>query len=216
MAGNDSPSGQYWRADQPSHPLGFDHSQEISSDSGPSSEHDSIPAGELIDQIQRAAQLLKSRLSDHFQSFGLNEIRYTVIKMVLEKSPNGCSQTDLADALEQSESSISTLVERMRSDNLIYRLRSKIDRRKRVLILTEHGQKILNQIEECHTQRLEQMMKNFGPEQRTSLSVMLDQLMSQIEAKSSTGIPTEAGHGLKAPHLSQSGSHVSQKSPEIR
>ena len=161
MSGNDTPSGQFWRADQPSHPLGFDRSQEISSDPNPTPEHASIPAGELIEQIQRAAQLLKNRLADHFQSFGLNEIRYTVINMVQESSPHGCSQTDLADALSQSESSISTLVERMRSDNLIYRLRSKIDRRKRVLILTEHGHKILHQIEDCHTQRLEQMMKNF-------------------------------------------------------
>jgi|GEM_PF-1412957 len=216
MSGNDTPSGQFWRADQPSHPLGFDRSQEISSDPNPTPEHASIPAGELIEQIQRAAQLLKNRLADHFQSFGLNEIRYTVINMVQESSPHGCSQTDLADALSQSESSISTLVERMRSDNLIYRLRSKIDRRKRVLILTEHGHKILQQIKDCHTQRLEQMMKNFGPEQRASLSSMLDQLIGQMESKSTTGIPAEAAHGLRAPHLSQSGSNVKQKSPENR
>ncbi|MBD3672621.1 MAG: winged helix-turn-helix transcriptional regulator [Planctomycetaceae bacterium] len=215
MSGNDSPSGQFWRADQPSHPLGIDRPQEISSDSGPSQGDYTIPAGELIDQIQRTALLLKTRLADHFQSFGLNEIRYTVMKMVHDSAPHGCSQTDLADALNQSESSISTLVERMRTDNLIYRLRSKLDRRKRVLILTESGQSILSQIETCHAQRLEEMMRNFGPEQRRQLSEMLNQLMQHIEAKS-PGIPTDAGHELKAPHLSQNRSGINNPSSKPR
>jgi len=216
MSGNDSPSGQYWRADQPSQPFGFDRSQELSSDSGPTPEHDSIPAGELIDQIQRSAQILKNRLADHFQSFGLNEIRYTVIKMVQQASPHGCSQTDLADALDQSESSISTLVERMRADNLIYRLRSKLDRRKRLLILTEQGQSILRQIDECHAQRLEEMMKNFGPEQRATLSNSLNDLMTQIESQTTAGLKTDPGHDLKAPHLSQQRSPSTDRSREAR
>lgn len=215
MSGNESPSGQFWRADQPSHPLGIDRSQEISSDSGPSQSHDTIPAGELIDQIQKSALVLKTRLADHFQSFGLNEIRYTVMKMVHDSAPHGCSQTDLADALNQSESSISTLVERMRTDNLIYRLRSKLDRRKRVLILTERGQSILSQIETCHSERLEEMMKNFGPEQRRQLSGMLNQLMQHIESKPQ-GIATDTGHELKAPHLSQNRSNVTNPSSELR
>ena len=215
MSGNDSSSGQFWRADQPSHPLGVDPTQEISSDSGSSPEHGPIPAGELIDQIQKAAHVLKTRLSDHFHSFGLNEIRYTVIKMVQNAAPHGCSQTDLADALEQSESSISTLVERMRTDNLIYRLRSKLDRRKRVLILTERGQSILKQVEECHEERLEQMMYKFGPEQRAALNDLLKQLMTHLVSRPS--VPgQDAGHGLKAPHLSQSRADAKQRSPESK
>lgn len=202
MSGLDSPSGQYWRADQPSHPLGSDRSGEFSSTERPTPERERLPAEQLIDQIQRAAQILKNRLAEHFQTFGLNEIRYSVIKMVHEASPHGCSQTDLADALSQSESSISTLVERMRTDNLVYRLRSKLDRRKRVLILTERGQSILQQIEQCHAERLEQMMRNFGPEQRLRLSQLLEELLSHLDARSRPG-HTEAAAQVKPPHLLQ-------------
>jgi DNA-binding MarR family transcriptional regulator len=207
MSGLDSPSGQYWRADQPSHPLGSDRSAEFSSDEHPSPQSERLPAEQLIDQIQRAAQILKNRLAEHFQTFGLNEIRYSVIRMVHEAAPHGCSQTDLADALDQSESSISTLVERMRTDNLIYRLRSKLDRRKRVLILTERGQSILQQIEQCHAERLEQMMKNFGPEQRLRLSQLLDELLSHLDVKSPSD-PPETAAQVKPPHLLQTRSET--------
>ena len=201
MSGLDSPSGQYWRADRPSHPLGSERSAEISSNEHPSPQSAPVPAEKLIDQIQRAAQILKNRLAEHFQTFGLNEIRYSVIKMVHEAAPHGCSQTDLADALSQSESSISTLVERMRSDNLVYRLRSKLDRRKRVLILTERGQSILQQIEQCHAERLEQMMRNFGPQQRIQLGQLLEELLSHLDVKSKSD-PAEAAQ-VKPPHLLQ-------------
>ena len=210
MSGLDSPSGQYWRADQPSHPLGADRSAELPSELRPPEECKRLPAEQLIDQIQRAAQILKSRLAEHFQTFGLNEIRYSVMRMVHDSAPHGCAQTDLADALNQSESSISTLVERMRTDNLIYRLRSKLDRRKRVLILTERGQSILQQIEQCHAERLEQMMKNFRPEQRVELSQLLDELLSHLEAKSKSTAPEPAAQ-VKPPHLMQPRSTTSQQ-----
>ena len=55
----------------------------------------------------------------------------------------GCSQADLANELQQSESSISTLVDRMRTSRLLYRLRSKVDKRRRVLMLTDQGRSLL-------------------------------------------------------------------------
>lgn len=219
MSGLDSPSGHYWRADQPSHPLGTDRPEEFSSNEQPVPESDRLPAEQLIDQIQRAAQILKNRLAEHFQTFGLNEIRYSVVRMVHESAPHGCSQTDLADALSQSESSISTLVERMRTDNLIYRLRSKLDRRKRVLILTEKGQSILQQIEQCHAERLEQMMKKFGPDQRNRLSHLLEELLSHLEARpqvdGSEAASDAAAGQLKQPHLLQPRSETAHRTEDI-
>lgn len=195
-----SHKGQFWRADPPVHSAHTSPSPPAKPETG---DRGGLTAEQVIEQVQSAAQILKHRLEEHFQEFGLNEIRYTVLRIVHHSSPHGCSQTDLAETVQQSESSISTLVERMRADNLVYRLRSKLDRRKRVLILTERGQAILHHIEHCHSERLEQMLQQFDQAQRAELHRLLQQLIDYLtpalpEAPSANSAP------IAPPHLDRS------------
>lgn len=202
MNGFSSQSGQFWRADPPAQPQ---RGQEPAAASPRREESRDCSADVLIDLLQETALILKSRMAEHFSEFGLNEIRYTVLKIVHAASPHGCSQTNLAEELKQSESSISTLVERMRTDNLLYRLRSKLDRRKRVLILTERGQAILYRIERCHAERLEQMLREFPDEQRQELRRLLMRLNSHLQsaAEAEAGVPLPAPHVLEGTRRAQ-------------
>jgi DNA-binding MarR family transcriptional regulator len=190
MSGISSSSEQNWRA----------HNPAVSQRGEQVPVSSAVPAERVVERLQSAAQCLKSRLAEHFQKFDLNEIRYAVLNLVHASSPHGCSQTELAEHLEQSESSISTLVERMRSDDLIYRLRSKIDRRKRVLILTERGQFVLQRIKSCHRQLLEQMLQKFSEPQRIELIRLLSELMEHLNP-TERGDSSRSSREIPAPHI---------------
>ncbi|MEO1993726.1 MAG: MarR family winged helix-turn-helix transcriptional regulator [Planctomycetaceae bacterium] len=141
-------------------------------------------ATELIDTILRTAHLLRGVLADHFAEFGLSNVRYSVMKMVEADNTGGCSQAKLAGHLKQSESSISTLVDRMRSDALLYRLPSQTDRRKKVLMLTEKGRGLLRAIDGCHETRMRELLQDIDAEQ---LETQVGQLATRLAEFSSTG-----------------------------
>ena len=79
------------------------------------------PAG-IVSDILRSAHRIRGVLAAHFAEFGLSDARFAVLQIVRDALPRGCTQTELAERLQQSESSVSTLVDRMRAADLLYRL----------------------------------------------------------------------------------------------
>src|SRR5262249_14919042 len=79
--------------------------------------------------LLRAAECLTALLQAPTARAGLNESRYNVLNVLRRKNSGNCTQTELATLLLQSESNLSTLLERMRLDGLISRVRSESDRR---------------------------------------------------------------------------------------
>lgn len=137
-------------------------------------------AAEIVANIMRAAHRLRAVLVSHYAEFGLTDVRYAVLQVIREAGTGGCSQTELAEQLEQSESSISTLVDRMRSGGLVYRLRSKSDRRKRVLMLTDQARDVLVQIEAVHALRTASLLSGFNPAELEFLSKLLGRLVDDL------------------------------------
>ena len=162
-----------------------------SSESAPSVEQASIPdtpAIRIVASLLKSSHLLRSFLSEHFAEFGLSDIRYTVMRRIDQAGEGGCSQAELARELNQSESSISTLIDRMRNDGLIYRLRSENDRRKRVLLLSAEGRQRFVRARACHGERMAQLVATLDDQQVQVLQVSLDLLTEQL----SDARPTEA------------------------
>ena len=182
-----------WPADassQESSPeiLRFEDSQppaEAPTCSTESESESNVSATELIDTIIRTAHLLRGVLADHFAEFGLSNVRYSVMKMVEADNSGGCSQANLAGHLKQSESSISTLVDRMRSDALLYRLPSQTDRRKKVLMLTEKGRGLLRSIDACHETRMRELLQNIDAGQLDMLVGQLATSLAEFSASNS-------------------------------
>ena len=162
--------------------LRFEDSANGTAQSKPSEAQAAVSATDLIDTIIRTAHLLRGVLADHFAEFGLSNVRYSVMKMVEADKTGGCSQANLAGHLKQSESSISTLVDRMRSDALLYRLPSQTDRRKKVLMLTEKGRGLLRSIDGCHETRMQELLQDIDAEQ---LGTLVGQLATRLAEFSS-------------------------------
>ena len=145
----------------------------------------------LIGLYLQVAELLKSHLTRQFSDIGLNGIRYEVMQFVHQAVPEGCSQADLASEIGQSESSVSTLIERMRQDGLLYRLKSQTDRRKRVLVLTDQGRQLLGQARITYVERMERLLNNLSEDQQHSLLSILNFLEGEISSSASQPAPRQ-------------------------
>lgn len=110
------------------------------------SDHDGeAGAGDVGELLLRAGVCVESLLAEPTAATGLNEARFQVLAAIHRRGRDGCSQTELAGHLLQSESNLSTLLERMRLDGLVVRERSATDRRRSVIRLTECGAETLRQ-----------------------------------------------------------------------
>ena len=140
---------------------------------------DEEPAA-IVAEFLRTAHLLRCLLSSHLAAFGLTDTWFAVLDVLSRSAPEGCSQMELAAALGQSESSVSTLIERMRSHGLLHRLRSKSDRRRHVLIMAERGQSTYAAVGQCHRQRTAQLLGGLCASELETFSELLDRLAAEL------------------------------------
>lgn len=148
----------------------------------------------IVQNVMRAAHRLRAILNSHFGQFELTDIRYAVLQAIRETASNGCSQKDLSNRLNQTESSISTLIERMRQSGLLYRLPSTVDRRRKVLLLSELGRETLAKAEEIHSRRMAALLTCFNTGEKGTLSrllkVWVDELTRLPAAAARVTLPT--------------------------
>ena len=102
------------------------------------------------------------------------------MRTIQNAAESGCSQADLAEYLQQSESSISTLIDRMRSDNLLYRLPSTTDRRKKVLKLSDRGRELLGAIAACHEERMRNLLEQINWDVQAGFDSEICSVASQL------------------------------------
>ncbi len=152
-------------------------------------------AVDIVDNVMRAAHRLRGLLNSHLGQFELTDIRYAVLQAIRETASNGCSQKDLSNRLNQTESSISTLIERMRQSGLLYRLPSTVDRRRKVLLLSELGRETLAKAEEFHSRRVAALLTCFNTTDKHTLARLLKiwvEELSQLPADAArTALPAE-------------------------
>ncbi len=153
-------------------------------------EHESA-AGELVESMLRLGQRLRGHLDTRFGAFGLSDARFAALNVIREAAPAGCTQAHLAARLGQCESSISTLVERMRASRLLYRLRAKSDRRKRVLMLTDDGRRLLDQGLTCRDHEADALFARVSEEDRKSLAEMMSRLSQTLDQADHAGRTAE-------------------------
>jgi DNA-binding MarR family transcriptional regulator len=134
--------------------------------------------GELL---LRAAECLTALLQSPTAQAGLNESRYHVLAVLSRTISTACSQTELASHLLQSESNLSTLLERMRRDGLISRVRSETDRRKALIKLTPAGRDAVAHAEQARTRATAKLLHSFGAQCEAALGEALSLLVDRLE-----------------------------------
>lgn len=143
--------------------------------------------------LVRTANCLTAFLQAPTAQEGLNESRYNVLNF-LRRAPSGtCSQTELATHLLQSESNLSTLLDRMRADGLISRVRSESDRRKTQVGLSVAGREALTRAEQARSRAATTILKILDNRSAASLCQNLERLLQRLELALRIGGRAPAG-----------------------
>ena len=138
----------------------------------------------LFDALLRVSQTLRLRMNAWLARFDLTDGRHAVLKSLANSAERGCSQADLAEKLGQSESNVSSLIERMQRDGLVHRLRSEQDRRKKVLLISPVGQQTLSRVEASMSNWALRELNGFSPTSQLTLLSLLKQLGGTLQGGS--------------------------------
>ena len=138
-------------------------------------------AAAMIAEILELADQLRLRLDAPCESQGVSPSRFAVMSAVHECGEDGCSQTDLATKLGLSESNVSVLVEGMRKAGLLFRFRSKVDRRRSVLLLTEAGSEMVSALIKARDVVACSLIDSLGGDQLREIHSLLRRLTARLD-----------------------------------
>lgn len=141
--------------------------------------------------ILRAAECLTAALLECTAEAGLNEARYRVLTALQSSQKGECSQSMLADLLLQSESNLSTLLDRMSADGLIVRTRSQLDRRRSEIRMTDSGHAALARATRARASTVSRLTRRFGEQDADRLTTGLQRLIVELES----ALPGGGRHG---------------------
>lgn len=147
-------------------------------------------ASETLNRLLRVAAHVRARLGEFLEQYALTEVRYSVLATLKVAAQAGLSQAELAERLMQSESNISTLIERMQQEGFVDRLKSDADRRKRVLLLSPSGERLLDRVDVAKRGWAIRLMRRVPADDRSTLGLLMRQLSENLDgntiAKSSS------------------------------
>ncbi len=153
---------------------------------------------QIASRLLQVSERLRSLLEETYATWQLNVPRAEVLETIAAAGLDGCSQTELAEALGASESNISTLIERMRRDGLLYRMRSRRDRRCSVLLLSDEGRDKLAGMLAARETRLERAMERLSSEDCERLGRLLERWHAALGEES-----RQSAHPAAVPHQQQ-------------
>lgn len=152
---------------------------------------------DLASCLIRGADCLTAALAECTCDAGLNEPRYRVLETLHRLTGGECSQAKLARLLLQSESNLSTLLDRMGGDGLISRERSPSDRRRSLIRMTPLGAEALFRAERARAIAMTRLLTRFGREELEKLAEGMVRLVREIEGARETRTDS-AGSGSTA------------------
>lgn len=135
----------------------------------------------LGEVVLRGADCLIAALQECTAESGLNEARYRVLAVLHASPAEESSQAELAASLLQSESNLSTLLERMSGDGLIVRRRCEKDRRRSLIRLAPTGVHALSRARRLRAQAIDRLLESLSPSDIESACTKLSQVVGRIE-----------------------------------
>lgn len=156
--------------------------------------------GEIVATLLRTAAFVRLRLVEFLERYELSEGRYSILAALDHAGANGLSQSEVAEKLMQSESNVSSLLDRLHREALVDRRWSNTDRRKRVLLLTADGQQLIHQVELARRRWADALLSAVSPHDRRVLADVMQQLPGHVEST----VETESA----VPPMAVGGGHI--------
>ncbi|MBI5830120.1 MAG: MarR family transcriptional regulator [Chloroflexi bacterium] len=140
------------------------------------------PAIDAYVQLRRTADAVARYVEAELGEWGITTAQYGVLLHLMRGEP--LSLTDLSGLIFRSNSTLTSLIDRMERDGLVARVAHVNDRRITTVELTPKGGELLNKIRSHHRPFLADMMSCLSPEDLTRIG----ELLGKIEHKINEGM----------------------------
>lgn len=129
-------------------------------------------------KLRRAMDAVSRYVETELNQWGVTTAQYGIL-LHLMKGPR--SLTDLSGLIFRSNSTLTSLIDRMERDGLVVRGAHSNDRRVTIVELTDKGRKKLVEIRARHRPFLAEMMSCLSVGERAQLFELLDKIERKIE-----------------------------------
>ena len=132
--------------------------------------------------IYYTASCLKKRASDFFRPFGLTDVQFNLMVLLLRQSEtdSGLSQSQLSDMMLVNRANITSLVDRMEKADLVVRTAAPDDRRYNIIKLTIKGKKLLTKVEPLYAKEVKKVMSPLSDAEQKKLIAALEKIRAKL------------------------------------
>ena len=116
--------------------------------------------------------LLSARMLGALEPFGLKTGAFSTLALIAANP--GCSQTDLARALNMDKSAVVTIIDELEQRGLARRVRSPEDRRRHALVVTEAALALMDQMQDAVSKVGRPIRQAMTPEEYRQLLSLLE------------------------------------------
>jgi len=129
--------------------------------------------------LRRTTDAVSRYVETELGEWGVTTAQYGVLLHLLKGEP--LSLTDLSGRIFRSNSTLTSLIDRMERDGLVARVAHENDRRVTTVELTPRGKELLLEIRGHHRPYLAAMMSCLSPEELTQFSELLNKIQRKVE-----------------------------------
>ncbi|MCK5271665.1 MAG: MarR family transcriptional regulator [Sedimentisphaerales bacterium] len=133
---------------------------------------------EVLLNVYYTAACLKKEAVRFLRSFGLTDVQFNLMMLLAHQSgrEEGLSQAQISKMMLVNRANITTLIDRMERDGLVRRTPVASDRRTNIIKLSEHGKKLLEEVEPCYADEVHRIMAEFKQNEQKELIRMLEKI----------------------------------------
>ena len=122
--------------------------------------------------------LVKRKNRGLMETYGITPLQYRALKIIKDEHP---TMGDLCDLLYLSSSTVTELIDRLESNNLVRRIRSKEDRRVILLEITDEGISLLKNIREKKLEILSKALNLLSEDEKDEIKRSLIRLYNILK-----------------------------------
>ena len=135
----------------------------------------------IIYQIGETSRLVHKRVTAIFseRGFDVTVEQFSVLVFLWYKE--GVKQQDIADGLKRNKTTITRIIENMINRNLIVKVPDQLDKRNKLIYLTQKGKALQKEMVEASGLVYYQTLNNITPKDIEKYLVILKQMMKNLQ-----------------------------------
>lgn len=137
------------------------------------------PAIDVYVKLRRTADAVSRYVETELSQWGVTTAQYGVLLHLMKGKP--LSLTDLSALIFRTNSTLTSLVDRLERDGLVARAAHVNDRRVTTVELTTKGRELLMEIRRHHRPFLAGMMSCLSPQELTEFGELLSKIEQKVE-----------------------------------